>query len=59
MAQSPLSQAIRQLEPQVGAAAVRRAPPAGSSSRRAGEAFLREAQRILEAVDAARVRGVR
>jgi DNA-binding transcriptional LysR family regulator len=55
MAQSPLSQAIRQLESQVGATLFNR------TTRRveltpAGEAFLRDAQRILESVEAARTR---
>jgi DNA-binding transcriptional LysR family regulator len=55
MAQSPLSQAIRQLESQVGATLFHR------TTRRveltaAGEAFLRDAQRILDAVDAAQER---
>jgi DNA-binding transcriptional LysR family regulator len=52
MAQSPLSQAIRQLESQVGATLFHR------TTRRveltaAGEAFLRDAERILDAVEAA------
>jgi DNA-binding transcriptional LysR family regulator len=55
MAQSPLSQAIRQLEAQVGATLFHR------TTRRveltpAGEAFLRDAERILEQVDAAQTR---
>ncbi len=55
MAQSPLSQAIRQLESQVGAALFVR------TTRRvdltpAGEALLRDALRILESVDAAQGR---
>jgi DNA-binding transcriptional LysR family regulator len=55
MAQSPLSQAIRQLESQVGATLFNR------TTRRveltpAGEAFLRDAERILESVDAAQTR---
>ncbi len=55
MAQSPLSQAIRQLESQVGATLFTR------TTRRveltpAGEALLRDAERILESVDAARTR---
>ena len=55
MAQSPLSQAIRQLEAQVGATLFNR------TTRRveltpAGEAFLRDAQRILESVEAAQTR---
>jgi DNA-binding transcriptional LysR family regulator len=55
MAQSPLSQAIRQLESQVGATLFSR------TTRRveltpAGEAFLRDAERILESVDAAETR---
>jgi DNA-binding transcriptional LysR family regulator len=55
MAQSPLSQAIRQLESSVGAVLFDR------TTRRvdltpAGEAFLRDARRILDAVDAARMR---
>ncbi|WP_448616513.1 LysR substrate-binding domain-containing protein [Modestobacter sp. URMC 112] len=55
MAQSPLSQAIRQLELQVGAALFTR------TTRRveltpAGEALLRDAQRILDAVEAAQTR---
>src|SRR3954468_13620509 len=55
MAQSPLSQAIRQLEAQVGATLFHR------TTRRveltpAGEALLRDAQRILEAVEAAQTR---
>jgi DNA-binding transcriptional LysR family regulator len=55
MAQSPLSQAIRQLESSVGATLFTR------TTRRveltpAGEAFLRDARRILDAVDAARTR---
>jgi DNA-binding transcriptional LysR family regulator len=53
--QSPLSQAIRQLEAQVGATLFNR------TTRRvdltpAGEAFLRDALRILESVEAARER---
>lgn len=52
MAQSPLSQAIRQLESQIGATLFHR------TTRRvdlttAGEAFLRDALRILDATDAA------
>jgi DNA-binding transcriptional LysR family regulator len=52
MAQSPLSQAIRQLESQIGATLFHR------TTRRvdlttAGEAFLRDALRILDAADAA------
>ncbi len=55
MAQSPLSQAIRQLESQVGAVLFTR------TTRRveltpAGEAFLRDAERILESVEAAQAR---
>jgi DNA-binding transcriptional LysR family regulator len=55
MAQSPLSQAIRQLESQVGAALFRR------TTRRveltpAGEVLLRDAQRILASVEAAQGR---
>jgi DNA-binding transcriptional LysR family regulator len=55
MAQSPLSQAIRQLESHVGATLFNR------TTRRveltpAGDAFLRDAQRILESVDAAQTR---
>ena len=55
MAQSPLSQAIRQLESQVGATLFTR------TTRRveltaAGEAFLRDAQRILDAVESAQER---
>ncbi|MFD2093532.1 LysR substrate-binding domain-containing protein [Blastococcus deserti] len=55
MAQSPLSQSIRQLESQVGAALFIR------TTRRvdltpAGEALLRDAERILESVDAAQTR---
>ena len=55
MAQSPLSQAIRQLESQVGALLFNR------TTRRveltpAGEAFLRDAERILESVEAAQAR---
>ena len=55
MAQSPLSQAIRQLESSLGATLFTR------TTRRveltpAGEAFLRDARRILDAVDAARTR---
>ncbi|MGY1840210.1 MULTISPECIES: LysR substrate-binding domain-containing protein [unclassified Modestobacter] len=55
MAQSPLSQAIRQLESQVGARLFER------TTRRveltpAGETLLRDARRILDAVDAARTR---
>jgi DNA-binding transcriptional LysR family regulator len=55
MAQSPLSQAIRQLEAQVGATLFNR------TTRRveltpAGDAFLRDARRILDAVEAARTR---
>jgi DNA-binding transcriptional LysR family regulator len=55
MAQSPLSQAIRQLESQVGATLFNR------TTRRveltpAGEAFLRDAERILELADAAQAR---
>lgn len=55
MAQSPLSQAIRQLESQVGATLFHR------TTRRveltaAGEAFLRDAQRVLDAVEAAQAR---
>lgn len=55
MAQSPLSQAIRQLESQVGATLFNR------TTRRvdltpAGEAFLRDAERILASVDTAKER---
>jgi DNA-binding transcriptional LysR family regulator len=55
MAQSPLSQAIRQLESHVGATLFVR------TTRRveltaAGEAFLRDARRILDSVEAARAR---
>ena len=55
MAQSPLSQAIRQLESQVGATLFTR------TTRRveltpAGEAFLRDARRILDSVEAAQTR---
>ncbi|SDN85520.1 LysR substrate-binding domain-containing protein [Geodermatophilus sp. DSM 45219] len=55
MAQSPLSQAIRQLESQVGATLFTR------TTRRveltpAGEAFLRDARRILDSVEAAQAR---
>ncbi|WP_219413831.1 LysR family transcriptional regulator [Pseudonocardia nigra] len=55
MAQSPLSQAIRQLESQVGATLFHR------TTRRvdltaAGEAFLRDAQRILASVETAQER---
>src|SRR3954453_23089221 len=55
MAQSPLSQAIRQLESQVGATLFRR------TTRRveltpAGEALLRDAERILASVEAAQSR---
>jgi DNA-binding transcriptional LysR family regulator len=55
MAQSPLSQAIRQLESQVGATLFDR------TTRRvdltpAGEALLRDAERILEAVEDAQAR---
>ena len=55
MAQSPLSQAIRQLESQIGATLFVR------TTRRveltaAGEAFLRDAERILESVEAAQAR---
>lgn len=55
MAQSPLSQAIRQLEAQLGATLFDR------TTRRvdltaAGEEFLRDARRILESVDAAAAR---
>ena len=55
MAQSPLSQAIRQLESQVGATLFDR------TTRRveltpAGEAFLGDARRILDAVEAAQNR---
>ena len=55
MAQSPLSQAIRQLESQIGATLFTR------TTRRveltpAGEALLRDAQRILDSVDAAQTR---
>jgi DNA-binding transcriptional LysR family regulator len=55
MAQSPLSQAIRQLEAQLGATLFNR------TTRRveltpAGEALLRDAQRILESVEAAETR---
>jgi DNA-binding transcriptional LysR family regulator len=55
MAQSPLSQAIRQLESQVGATLFNR------TTRRveltaAGQAFLRDAQRILDSVEAAQTR---
>ena len=55
MAQSPLSQAIRQLESHVGAKLFDR------TTRRveltpAGETLLRDARRILDAVEAARTR---
>ena len=55
MAQSPLSQAIRQLESQVGATLFDR------TTRRvdltaAGEAFLRDAERILDALEDAQAR---
>jgi DNA-binding transcriptional LysR family regulator len=55
MAQSPLSQAIRQLESQVGATLFNR------TTRRveltaAGEAFLRDAERILASVETAKER---
>jgi DNA-binding transcriptional LysR family regulator len=55
MAQSPLSQAIRQLEAQLGTTLFTR------TTRRvdltpAGETFLQDAERILDAVDAARLR---
>ena len=55
MAQSPLSQAIRQLESQVGATLFHR------TTRRveltpAGEALLRDAERILASVEAAQTR---
>ena len=55
MAQSPLSQAIRQLEAHVGATLFER------TTRRveltpAGETLLRDARRILDAVEAARTR---
>ena len=55
MAQSPLSQAIRQLEAQLGTALFTR------TTRRveltpAGEAFLQDAERILDSVEAARTR---
>ncbi|WNV77070.1 LysR substrate-binding domain-containing protein [Geodermatophilus sp. DSM 44513] len=55
MAQSPLSQAIRQLEHQLGATLFTR------TTRRveltpAGEALLRDAERVLESVEAARAR---
>jgi DNA-binding transcriptional LysR family regulator len=55
MAQSPLSQAIRQLESQVGATLFDR------TTRRvdltpAGEAFLRDAERILDAIEDAQAR---
>ena len=55
MAQSPLSQAIRQLEAQLGTALFTR------TTRRveltpAGEALLRDAERILESVEAAQTR---
>src|SRR5918992_5016570 len=55
MAQSPLSQAIRQLESQVGATLFNR------TTRRvdltpAGESFLRDAQRILASVETAKER---
>src|SRR5688500_417378 len=55
MAQSPLSQAIRQLEAQVGATLFDR------TTRRveltpAGEALLRDAERILESIEAAQTR---
>jgi DNA-binding transcriptional LysR family regulator len=55
MAQSPLSQAIRQLESQVGATLFNR------TTRRveltaAGQAFLRDAQRILDSVETAQTR---
>ncbi|MGY1883929.1 LysR substrate-binding domain-containing protein [Blastococcus sp. SYSU DS0753] len=55
MAQSPLSQAIRQLESSIGATLFTR------TTRRveltpAGEALLRDARRILDAVDAAETR---
>lgn len=59
MAQSPLSQAIRQLEAQVGTALFDRTTRRVDLTR-AGEAFLRDAQRILGSVQAAedRVRRV-
>ena len=55
MAQSPLSQAIRQLEAQLGTALFTR------TTRRveltpAGEAFLQDAERILDSIEAARTR---
>src|SRR3954454_10218058 len=55
MAQSPLSQAIRQLESQIGATLFDR------TTRRvdltaAGEAFLRDAERILDALEDAQAR---
>jgi DNA-binding transcriptional LysR family regulator len=55
MAQSPLSQAIRQLEAQIGTTLFHR------TTRRvdltpAGEAFLRDAERILASVDTAKER---
>jgi DNA-binding transcriptional LysR family regulator len=55
MAQSPLSQAIRQLESQVGATLFTR------TTRRveltpAGEAFLQDARRILDSVESAQTR---
>ena len=55
MAQSPLSQAIRQLEAQLGTALFTR------TTRRveltpAGKAFLQDAERILDSVEAARTR---
>ncbi|MGY1593214.1 LysR substrate-binding domain-containing protein [Geodermatophilus sp. SYSU D00708] len=55
MAQSPLSQAIRQLESQLGATLFHR------TTRRveltaAGEALLRDAERVLESVEAAQSR---
>ena len=55
MAQSPLSQAIRQLESHVGATLfVRTTRRVDLTS--AGEAFLRDARRILDAVETARTR---
>jgi DNA-binding transcriptional LysR family regulator len=55
MAQSPLSQAIRQLEAQLGTVLFTR------TTRRveltpAGEAFLQDAERILDSIEAARTR---
>src|SRR3954453_1300533 len=55
MAQSPLSQAIRQLEAQGGATVFHRPTRRGGPTP-AGEALLRDAQRILEAVEAAQTR---